>query len=216
MNKKIIYLFYTSLGLNIILLSTVLVFIFQNKLAGDVSILAVDEKQYIARDLNFSIEYPDRFDEPSLIIIDDESRPDIGSVYLGVNGELELWHNMAEEATKIGSGIEGGPDGVLISVYKNPKKLSPKDWVIENTNAQYIVSNYNQEYLTQNLENIHTGNGVIEGIKYSWCGLMCEDVVVFLDKRNELVYMVRAIYMSNSSSIRGDLWYIINSFSFLN
>ncbi|MBU0597062.1 hypothetical protein KJ641_00900 [Patescibacteria group bacterium] len=216
MNKKIIYLFYTSLGLNIILLSTVLVFIFQNKLAGDVSILAVDEKQYIARDLNFSIEYPDRFDEPSLIIIDDESRPDIGSVYLGVNGELELWHNMAEEAAKIGSGIEGGPDGVLISVYKNPKKLSPKDWVIENTNAQYIVSNYNQEYLTQNLENIHTGNGVIEGIKYSWCGLMCEDVVVFLDKRNELVYMVRAIYMSNSSSIRGDLWYIINSFSFLN
>jgi len=236
MNKKILYTFYASLVINVILLSAVLVLALQSKTIVNVprqlnqemqvqdgskqkpaqeiydinvssTPLTIEKNEYLEKSLNFSMKYPSTLTQPYIfsIVADEKDRPDVGHVVLYDKSSKEWW-----DACE--SCLEGGPDQIGISIYKNVQKLSPKDWIIENKNGPYIYSNY--DYLSQDLESIFVGGK--SAVKYSWSGLGGVDVVVLSDDKNDLIYMISAGYMSDNSTIRGDLWYVISSFELLN
>lgn len=223
MDKKTFGSLYVSLGINVVLLLVILIFIFQSDIIGkkvgqgsvrkiyDVMVSStareIEKHGFTNKALQFSIEYPDTLTQPSISIVAvEEDRPDIGHVVLYDKHSKEKWDACGDAC------IEGGPDHIEISVYQNQKKLSPKEWIIENKDARYIYTNYDS--LSQNLEYLSVGGK--SATKYSWSGLGGADVVVIPDKENALIYSISARYMSENATIRGDLWYIISSFSFLN
>lgn len=213
MDKKILYALYASLGVNVIFLSAILIFIFQPRTIENVPQLNqnpqsqdVYNNEYTQKALNFKIKYPDTLTQPSISMVKNgEDRPDVGHVTLYNRISKESWDACGEKC------IEGGPDRIQISIYKNPKKLSPKDWVIENKDAPFIYSNY--DYLSQDIETTFVDGR--NAVKYSWFGLGGADSVVFTDEKNGLIYMISANYINEKSTIRDDLRQVINSFSLL-
>lgn len=90
-----------------------------------------------------------------------------------------------------------------------------KDWIIKNL-PPFIYTIYDEpsEDPFEKLEYISIDG--TEGFKYSSYGMYGQDIVVLLDKENNLIYLISASFVNTNATIRGDLWYLLNSFSLLN
>ncbi len=155
--------------------------------------------------LSFNVKYSNLLSEASIVIVSsDEDRPDIGSVVFSDKSSAAWW------AAQGSNAIEGGPDTITVTVYKNSKNLSPKDWVVTNKDAPYIYSNYDSSL---NLETLSVDGQA--AVKYSWFGLGGADEVVFEDKSGDFMYVIKAHYMSENSNIRNLLNDFVKEFSFL-
>ncbi|MDF1497220.1 MAG: hypothetical protein P1P90_04115 [Patescibacteria group bacterium] len=163
---------------------------------------------YTNGDLNFSFEYPNTLTKPSLINFEDieiELPLHVGAVTSYDKISKQWWDDCGAEC------YEGGPDTIDVYIYKNPKHLSPKDWVMDDKVKNHIYTNYDDR--SQELEEISLGD--IKAVKYSWYGLGGADVVVFSDTQNNLIYMLSASYMSEESKIRNDFKIVTDSFELL-
>lgn len=248
MDKRITYSLYISIGLNLLLIGSLIFLILNKKQLQQIAQPEIQDKTaqektiyqappiqtssevptqaeqtyglkvfptskasqylpYTNTELNFKVNYPNTLEKPNIEKVDrSQNRPDIAHINFYYKGEKEAW----DECVSRDECLEGGPDYITISIFTNPQKLSPKDWVIQNSQTSYIYTNSN--YLSSNLENLIVDGQ--EAVKYSWSGLGGADQVVFTNKSQDLVYQISAGYMEDSS-IRGDIWYFIDSFTFL-
>lgn len=222
MDKKRFYTLYVLSGIMIVLLSIVIVVAIQpNRIKTtpaptkekeiyniDVSStpLTIKKNEYTEKTLNFSFAYPDTLTSPEVFMAETEKNfPYIGYVRLYDKNSKEQWDACGDKC------VEGEPDTIYIFAYRNPKKLSSKDWVIENINTPHIYTNYDPA--SQVLETFRINGKIV--VKYSWFGLGGADVAVLSDEQSELMYMLEAAYMDKNSTIRGDLWYVLTSFKLL-
>ncbi len=170
---------------------------------GSVSVsstsFAQEMKEYTNETLALSFTYPDTLTEPKISYTKMADEPLIASISLYGKKSQEVWAACVD-------CMEGGPDNISIRIYENKKNLTPEEWLKVHGDGPFFYGNYT---------GVKEDLGILGGsaIRYSWYGLGGADVTLFHDSFNGNMEIISAHYMTEKSTIRGDVWYIINSFS---
>ncbi len=100
-----------------------------------------------------------------------------------------------------------GPATISLTVYANPKHLSPSDWVMKNA----TTSNYSIR--KNDGQSIKSFVAAHDAFQFSWSGLYEGESTVIVD--GDFAYMFSVTYNSPSDTIRSDFNDILKKISFV-